>query len=122
MKSYPSSGRNRAYAWKSFDRRYGRHIEAELCGDGHPCCPYCGLCLEARPSTRCRGVLVLDATGFDLDCRACRRFWSVVRHTPRSLRLLRMRRFMAAVRAAAHLPQVADERTTPYAGYSVAVA
>jgi hypothetical protein len=43
--------------------------------------------------------LPLDARGYDLDCRECRRFFCVVRHTARSLRLVRMRRLVAAVRA-----------------------
>jgi len=70
-----------------------------------PCCPFCGTMLEARPTTRFRDCLVLDATGFDLDCRDCRRFWCVVQHTPRSVRLIRMRRLVAAVRAADRAPR-----------------
>lgn len=46
--------------------------------------------------------LPLDATGYDLDCRDCRRFWCIVRHTARSLRLIRMRRLVAAIRAVEH--------------------
>jgi hypothetical protein len=55
--------------------------------------------LEARPGTRLARQLVLDAFGYDLDCRTCRRFWAVIVHSERSLRLLRMRRLAAAVRA-----------------------
>lgn len=51
-----------------------------------------------------RRYLVLDAKGFDLDCRECRRFWAVIQHTPRSVRLLRMRRLVAAVRAVRPAP------------------
>jgi hypothetical protein len=64
----------------------------------------CGVFLEARPTTRFRQVVVLDAVGYDLDCRECRRFWCVVHHTARSLRLIRMRRLVAAVRAAGRAP------------------
>lgn len=64
-----------------------------------PACPCCRAALEARPGTRLRRSLPLDATGYDLECRACRRFRLVVHHTERSLRLLRMRRLAAAVRA-----------------------
>jgi hypothetical protein len=60
----------------------------------------CDAVLEARPTTRFRQALVLDAVGYDLDCRECRRFWCVARHTSRSIRLVRMRRLVAAVRAA----------------------
>jgi hypothetical protein len=58
----------------------------------------CDDVLEAQGQSRIAPYLVLGATAYDLSCRACRRFWSVVRHTPRSLRLLRMRRLAAAVR------------------------
>lgn len=65
-----------------------------------PRCPCCGDVLEAQPSSRLERRLPLGARAYDLDCRDCRRFWLVVRHTPRSIRLIRMRRFVAAVRAA----------------------
>lgn len=74
--------------------------------------------LEARPDTRFRRCLVLDATGYDLDCRGCRRFWCVVQHTPRSLRLIRMRRLVAAVRAADRSPHFEDDARSRYAVYS----
>ena len=64
-----------------------------------PLCPGCGEVLEARRESRLSRRLPLDATAFDFDCRPCRRFWSMVQHTERSLRLLRMRRFVAALRA-----------------------
>jgi hypothetical protein len=86
--------------WRAFEPRSGRAIGRQLHDGRCPCCPECGAVLEARPGTRLRGSLPLDATGYDLDCRDCRRFWAIVRHTPRSLRLVRMRRFIAAVRAA----------------------
>jgi hypothetical protein len=100
MRYHPSVRAARALAWRVFDRRCGREIETRLRYGQIPCCPQCGLVLEARPATRLRPQLILDASGYDLDCRDCRRFWCVVRHTPRSLRLMRMRRFVAAVRAA----------------------
>jgi hypothetical protein len=113
MPDRSSARRTRAYSWKSFDRRLGRKIEAEICHQGSPCCPLCGLYLEARPGTRFHRYLVLDATGYDLDCRDCRRFWSVILHTPRSTRLLRMRRFVAAVRAVRAGVPAGGERARP---------
>jgi hypothetical protein len=98
MRTHASSARARFPAWRSFDRRDGREIQRALRAGGPIACPCCDGFLETRPSTRFRECLVLDARGFDLDCRACRRFWCVVRHTPRSLRLIRMRRLVAAVR------------------------
>jgi hypothetical protein len=74
--------------------------------------------LEARPDTRFRRCLVLDATGYDLDCRGCRRFWCVVQHTPRSLRLIRMRRLVAAVRAADGVPALENGARLRYAEFS----
>jgi hypothetical protein len=99
MASFPRIRRSRCYQWRVFDRSRGRLIETQLrCGEP-PCCPHCGGILEAQPASRMGRCVVLDAVGYDLDCRDCRRFWCVVRHTPRSLRLLRMRRLVAAVRS-----------------------
>jgi hypothetical protein len=88
------------FMWRTFDGRDGNRINQDLYEGRHPCCPCCGECLEARPHTRLARCLPLDASGYDLDCRGCRRFHSVVRHTGRSIRLVRMRRLIAAVRAA----------------------
>jgi hypothetical protein len=85
--------------WRVFTREAGAALERQVRAGVTPCCPCCGGLLEARPHTRFRDQLPLDARGFDLDCRGCRRFWCIVRHTQRSLRLLRMRRLAAAVRA-----------------------
>lgn len=85
--------------WRAFRACDGTQIDRILACGAHPHCPCCGLVLEARPGTRLARSLPLDATGYDLDCRGCRRFLPVVRHTLRSLRLVRMRRFVAAVRA-----------------------
>lgn len=112
-----SSRRHRCPTWRCFDRRDGRQIETRLYGDEPPCCPLCGVYLEARPGTRFHTHLVLDASGYDLDCRDCRRFWCVVQHTPRSLHLLRMRRFIAALRAAGRASASAP-RPAMHAGYS----
>ena len=90
----------RAFAWRVFDPRDVRRIDQQLSLGEEPCCPGCGALLQARPETRLARQLPLDATGYDLECRACRRFRCVVRHTARSLRLMRMRRLAAAVRAA----------------------
>ena len=86
-------------AWRSFELRDGRDIDRQLRDGRDPGCPLCGELLEARPGSRMARYLPLDATGFDLECRDCRRFRCVVRHTFRSLRLVRMRRLAAAVRA-----------------------
>lgn len=91
------SGREQR-AWRGFSVRDGRAIEQQIRMGAPPCCPCCGCVLEAKPTTRLAAQLVLDARGFDLDCRDCRRFWCLVVHTPRSIRLLRMRRLAAAVR------------------------
>ena len=94
-----SSPRRARAAWRSFELRDGREIDRQLRDGRDPSCPMCGELLEARPETRMSRYLPLDATGFDLECRDCRRFRCVVRHTFRSLRLVRMRRLVAAVRA-----------------------
>lgn len=86
-------------AWRVFPVRDGHCIEVQLQQGESPCCPRCGALLEARPSSRLRRDLPLGASAHDLDCRGCRRFWSMVRHTERSLRIVRMRRFVAALRA-----------------------
>jgi hypothetical protein len=119
MKQALSSRRFRCLTWRSFDSRCGRDIEGRLRRGQAAPCPFCGDLLEARPGTRFQRCLVLDATGYDLDCRACRRFWCVVQHTPRSLRLIRMRRLVAAVRAADRVPEAAPFAHAGYAGYSV---
>lgn len=85
--------------WRVFSRHDGAVIERQVRMGRMPRCPCCRELLEARPQTRLRYELPLDASGYDLDCRDCRRFWCVVRHTTRSLRLLRMRRLAAAVRS-----------------------
>jgi hypothetical protein len=92
--------RNARRSWRVFSARLGREVEAQLAKRLTPRCPCCGDVLEAQPRSRLDRNLPLGARGYDLDCRDCRRFWIVVRHTPRSIRLLRMRRFIAAVRAA----------------------
>lgn len=89
----------RATAWRAFDARDCRAIEKQLRGSEHARCPCCSDVLEARPHTRLSRYLPLDATGYDLECRACRRFRCIVRHTVRSLRLVRMRKLVSAVRA-----------------------
>lgn len=85
--------------WRAFEPRHSRHIESQLQQREAPCCPCCGDPLEARPTTRVARYLPLDASGYDLQCRGCHRFRCIVRHTMRSLRLVRMRRLVAAVRA-----------------------
>lgn len=88
-----------ASAWRGFEPRDARAVDRQLRDGRDPHCPCCGQLLAARPATRMARYLPLDATGYDLECRDCRRFRCVVRHTVRSLRLVRMRRLAAAVRA-----------------------
>lgn len=99
-----ASRRSTRLTWRAFCARDGQKIEGHVFDGRVPCCPCCGEVLEARPESRLTRNLPLGATGYDLDCRACRRFWCVVRHTGRSLRLIRMRRFAAAVRAVQPAP------------------
>jgi len=97
--SAPLSSRRARPLWRSFEPRDARDIDQQLRDGRDPCCPGCGALLAARPGTRVARYLPLDATGYDLECRGCRRFRCMVRHTARSLRLVRMRRLVAAVRA-----------------------
>lgn len=106
--TYP---RKQTRAWRAFPSRDGRAILLQVMDGAAPRCPWCARLLEARPDTRLAAALVLDARGYDLDCRGCRRFWAVVLHTPRSIRLLRMRRLAAAVRAAGAPPEIPGEAT-----------
>lgn len=87
-----------------FSPRLGRMVRDQVVRGMIPRCPCCGDVLEAQPGSRLSGHLPLGARSYDLDCRDCRRFWLVVQHTPRSIRLMRMRRFVAAVCAAEPLP------------------
>ena len=89
----------RSPRWRAFDERQNRRIGAQLRAGGAPCCPGCGAPLGTRPETRIAGALPLDAIGYDLECRPCHRFHTVVLHSERSLRFVRMRRLAAAVAA-----------------------
>lgn len=105
--------------WRVFGARDGSRIEQAVREGENPCCPGCGGLLEARPGSRVLRDLPLGASAFDLDCRGCRRFWCLVRHTARSLRLIRMRRLVAAVRAVrvdAAAPPVPTPAPPPTAG------
>jgi hypothetical protein len=84
-------------AWRSFDRRDQGAIQAQLSAGVAPCCPRCEGVLEARPVSRIRAALPAGARAYDLDCRACHLFLPVIRHTPNSLRIERLRRLAAAV-------------------------
>lgn len=104
MKRSAQSRSSYQRAWRVFAVRDGREIDIQLRLSHTPHCPCCGAILEARHQSRLAGKLPLDARAYDLDCRPCRRFWSIVQHTDRSLRLMRMRRFVAAVRATEPVP------------------
>jgi hypothetical protein len=100
-----ASRRAARLTWRVFSPRDGSRIESQLQEGRAPRCPCCGEVLEARPGSRLTRSLPLDASGHDLDCRDCRRFWCMVRHTARSLRLIRMRRLVAAIRAVDPAPE-----------------
>ncbi|MBI4545595.1 MAG: hypothetical protein HY703_10390 [Gemmatimonadetes bacterium] len=87
----------KARAWRCFDSRESQAIQTQLGSRGTAVCPRCAGFLEARPTTRMRLVLPHGTAGFDVDCRACRRFYAHVCHTPRSRYLLRMKRLAAAI-------------------------
>ena len=92
------SSRRSPRAWRAFTVRDLHRIDRQIRDGAHPCCPLCSENLQPRVATRSDAEVVLDAVGYDLDCSRCQRFISVVIHTGRSLRLLRMRRLAAAIR------------------------
>lgn len=99
--------------WQIFSDRDGRKIERVVRNGGTPPCPCCDGDLMAEPQSRLSPSLILDATAYDLTCSSCQRFWCVVRETQRSLRLIRMRRLVAALKAGepprrSRPPSVAD--------------
>ncbi|HET8656846.1 MAG TPA: hypothetical protein VFL93_15085 [Longimicrobiaceae bacterium] len=97
--SQPPNRRQPRRAWRVYLARDGREIERRRRAGLPPLCPCCGEVLEAEPTSRLGRALPAGATAHDLCCRDCHRFWAVVRHSERSLRLLRMRRLVAAIRA-----------------------
>ena len=97
----PGQARRARRTWRAFEPRETRTIDGQIRHGEAPRCPCCGEILAARRETRMGRYLPLDATGYDLECRGCRRFRSIVRHTARSLRLVRMRRLVAAICAMA---------------------
>jgi hypothetical protein len=99
MKRSLQGGQPHRRTWRVFSARDGRRIDYRVRMGETPLCPCCGAVLEARQESRLSRKLPLDAVAVDLDCRGCRRFWSIVQHTERSLQLVRMRRFVAALRA-----------------------
>lgn len=96
--------RRAAARWRRFTAHQIRRIDHQMEDGQSPCCPCCDLHLHPRLESRRAAELVLDAVGYDLDCPACRRFRSVLFHTERSLRFVRMRRLAAAVHAG-HIPR-----------------
>jgi hypothetical protein len=99
------------HPWRSFSARDGAAVEREVKSEIPPSCPGCGDLLEAQPESRIQQYLVLDATAYDLACRTCHRFWPIVRHTQRSLQLMRMRKFVAALKAVDAPRRTAEPRT-----------
>lgn len=94
-----STSRPPTLFWRVYSDRDGRKIERILRAGGEPDCPVCAGEMRAEPGSRLCPSLILDATAYDLTCRACNRFWCIVKETHRSLQLIRMRRLAAAVRA-----------------------
>ena len=87
----------RVLAWRSFDGRDRAAVRAQLKQAEYAACPRCGDCLEARPETRLAALLPSGASGHDLECRRCRRFYARVTLTERSRYHLRIRRLARAV-------------------------
>jgi hypothetical protein len=117
--STPNTAR-RVNTWRAFADRDARAIAAQVDAGKLPTCPGCAAALEAAPGTRLERSLPLDAVGYDLECRGCRRFHAVAIHTERSLRLLAMRRLVAAVQAPA--PKPARRRTRASAPSQLSLA
>lgn len=99
MKTSLQSRTSAPRAWRVYRLRDGRRIETQARLGMTPACPCCGGELETRGESRLDRRVPLDARALDMDCAHCRRFWSIVQHTERSIRLVRMRRLAAAVRA-----------------------
>jgi hypothetical protein len=97
--------------WRCFEPDLVRALEDRLERGEAATCPCCTEPLVVRPVSRFAAHLPLDATGYDLECRGCRRFVCRILHTPRSVRLLRMRRLVAAVAAAAPRPKAESALT-----------
>jgi hypothetical protein len=89
--------RTAARCWRAFRGRDRRLVEDQLNRGVRPLCPCCGTHLDVRRGTRLASVLPGRPDGSDLECRCCRQFLPRVRHSERSLRLLRLQRFAASV-------------------------
>lgn len=89
--------RSASRTWRRFNRQDRDRIELELARSGSARCPCCGAALVEQGSTRLAAVLPSGAQGSDVECRGCRRFHARIRHTPRSLYVLRLQRLAAAV-------------------------
>ena len=111
------SSQSSVLTWQIFSDRDGRKIERAVRNGDAPPCPSCDGDLRAESKSRLSPSLILDATAYDLTCRSCERFWCLVRETQRSLRLIRMRRLVAAVKrdespGRSRPPSIADFITT----------
>src|SRR5262245_21605501 len=99
--------------WRMYTARDGKKIERFTNRGLAPPCPCCGGALETEADALLTPLVILDATACDLVCRTCKRFWCLVRHTPRSMQLMRMRRLAAAVRAVGPVELSAVASTLP---------
>ena len=99
MKRSLQSGASEKVRWRLFRTRDGKQLESAFNAESEVVCPCCAGAIEAQGESRLSRQLPLDAISFDLECHICRRYWSVVQDTERSIRLLGMRRFVAALRS-----------------------
>ncbi|MDB4950324.1 MAG: hypothetical protein JWM27_2973 [Gemmatimonadetes bacterium] len=89
----------RVGSWRAFTTRERRIVEGRTAAGERACCPGCGATLKVRPVSRLADVLPADAVGYDLECRACRRFVCVRVRTEQDAAVQRMRRLAEAVGA-----------------------
>jgi hypothetical protein len=84
-------------AWKSFCARERTLIEGAIRALRTPACARCHATLEFQPASRLAGMLPPGAEAYDLDCRACRRFYTVIAQDEESVQGERLRRLALAV-------------------------
>lgn len=68
----------RSRRWRSFSHADRARIEHALLNGDDTLCPRCGDWLGARPGTRLEGLPHIPAGSYDLECRDCRRYHTVV--------------------------------------------
>jgi hypothetical protein len=73
----PVSAR-RTRRWRTFTHTDRARIEQALNAGADVLCPRCGDWLGARPGTRLTGLPHVPNGSYDLECRDCRRYHTVV--------------------------------------------